>query len=321
MPFVLTLIAAPASPVPGPAAVGRVPEGIVLNTDAVDAVRQALSNIGAEPMSPQWLSPADAPGAACDIPFADIAPDQAESAAKQALSPFYPEGGIDVIAQSSEGRKKSILIADMDSTIVTSETLDDLAEYAGIKDHIAAITARAMNGELDFREALNERVGLLKGLSSDTIDKTFNAIHFTPGARTLVQTMKANGATCVLISGGFTVFADRVGAHCGFDQVFANTLGVAEGALTGIVHEPIVDKDTKRATLIATAKDKGVSLEQTVAVGDGANDLPMLQTAGFGVAFHGKPTVVAGAPHALNATDLTGLLFAQGYRLDEFVTD
>lgn len=320
MPFVLTLIAASPSSEPGPAAVGRIPEGILLNTEAVNAIRQALFDIGADVMSPKWLTQPNSLGGACDIPFEDISPDQASSAAQQVLASLYPEGGIDAIAQSTENRKKTILIADMDSTIVTSETLDDLAEYAGIKDRIAAITARAMNGELDFREALNERVGLLKGLSSDTIDKTYDEIRFTPGARTVVQTMKANGATCVLISGGFTVFADRVGAHCGFDQVFANTLGVADGALTGTVHEPIVDKDTKRDTLIATAKDLGVCLEQTVAVGDGANDLPMLQTAGLGVAFHGKPTVVSGAPYALSATDLTGLLFAQGYHQDDFIT-
>ncbi len=321
MPFVLTLIAAPAHPVPGPGAIGTPPEGSLLTVAAIDAVRRALSAIGAEVMSPSWLTPPDTVGGACDLPFEDISADQADSAARQALSLLYPNGGIDVIAQSASGRKKAILIADMDSTIVTSETLDDLAEYAGIKDHIAAITARAMNGELDFREALNERVGLLKGLSATTIDKTFDAIRFTPGGRTVVQTMKSNGATAVLISGGFTVFADRVGAACGFDRVFANTLGVADGALTGTVSEPIVDKDTKRQTLIATATELGVPLDAAVAVGDGANDLPMLQTAGLGVAFHGKPTVVAGAPFALNATDLTGLLFAQGYHRDEFICD
>jgi len=321
MPFILTLISAPPVEHPGPGSLGRFPDGICLNTDAVDTVRRALAKLGAEVMSPSWLTPPGSAGSACDIPFEDISPDQADSAARSALMSLYPEGGIDVIAQCEKNRKKSILIADMDSTMVSSETLDDLAEYAGIKDHIAAITARAMNGELDFREALNERVGLLKDLPADTIEKTYQAIQFTPGGRTAVRTMSKHGATTVLISGGFLCFANRVGAACGFDKVFANDLHIANDKLVGTVGEPIVDKETKRATLIATAREKGVTLEDAVAVGDGANDLPMLQAAGLGVAFHGKPTVIAGARAALNFSDLTGLLFAQGYHQDAFIVD
>ena len=321
MSFVLTLIAAPRVEIPGPGSLGRFPDGVPLAADAIDAVRAALNALGAETAPPDWLDTPEAAGSACDVGFDGLATDQADAAARAALDPFYPTGGIDVIAQSSRGRKKTVFVADMDSTIVTAETLDEMAAYAGIKDHIAAITARAMNGELDFKSALRERVGLLEGLPADTIAKTLEHIRFTPGGRAVVRTMRANGATTVLISGGFLPFARPVGAHCGFDRVFANDLLVEHGALTGRVGEPILDRDAKLATLVATATETGVGLDATLAVGDGANDLPMIQAAGLGVAFHGKPTVVAGARAALNWGDLTGLLFAQGYHRDAFVCD
>jgi phosphoserine phosphatase len=321
MSFVLTLIAAPRVEIPGPGSLGRFPEGVPLTAKAIDAVRAALAALGAETSAPDWLDTPEAPGSACDVGFDHLAPDQADAAARAALDSFYPNGGLDVIAQSSQGRKKTVFVADMDSTIVTAETLDEMAAYAGIKDHIAAITARAMNGELDFKSALRERVGLLKGLPADTITKTLEQIRFTPGGRAVVRTMRANGATTVLISGGFLPFAKPVGKHCGFDRVFANDLIVKNDALTGEVGEPILDRDAKLATLVATATETGVGLDATLAVGDGANDLPMIQAAGLGVAFHGKPTVVAGARAALNWSDLTGLLFAQGYHRDAFVCD
>ncbi|MBN2752301.1 MAG: phosphoserine phosphatase SerB [Rhodospirillaceae bacterium] len=321
MTFVLTLIAAPHTDVPGPGSLGRFPGGVPLPLSAIDAVRAALAHLGAETTSPQWLDRPETIGSACDLPFSGLNPDQADSAARVALMPLFPNGGIDVIAQSANGRKKAVLIADMDSTFVTGETLDDLAAHAGLKDHIAAITARAMNGELDFRTALTERVGLLKDLPEATIDATYAELRFTPGGRATVMTMRAQGASTVLISGGFLPFASRVAEACGFDRVFANDLIIKNGKLTGQVADPILDRDSKRATLFSTAAEKGVGLEATLAVGDGANDLPMIQAAGLGVAFHGKPTVVAGARAALNFADLTGLLFAQGYHRDEFVTD
>jgi phosphoserine phosphatase len=321
MPFVLTLIAAPRVAYPGPGSLGRFPEGVTLSAAALDAVRHAMTQIGAEACSPRWLTDADAPGAAVDLPFAGIDPDQADAAARAALSPLYPKGGIDVIAQKSAGRKKTILIADMDSTMVTGETLDELAGHVGLKDHIAAITARAMNGEIDFRTALKERVGLLKGLTAAALDETLAAVRFTPGGREAVMTMRANGATTVLISGGFLPFARPVAAACGFDRVFANDLLTEDGKLTGEVAEPILDRNVKLATLLSTAAELGVGADAALAVGDGANDLPMIQAAGLGVAFHGKPKVVEGARAALNFADLTGLLFAQGYHRDAFVCE
>ena len=321
MSFVLTLIAAPRVEIPGPGSLGRFPEGVPLSAGAIDAVRASLTALGAETAAPDWLDTPEAAGSACDIGFEGLAIDQADAAARAALDQLYPTGGIDVIAQSSTGRKKTVFVADMDSTIVTAETLDEMAAYAGIKDHIAAITARAMNGELDFKSALRERVGLLKGLPADTIAKTLEQIRFTPGGRAVVQTMRANGATTVLISGGFLPFARPVAEHCGFDRVFANDLIIENHALTGKVGEPILDRDSKLSTLVGTAAETGVGLDATMAVGDGANDLPMIQAAGLGVAFHGKPTVVAGARAALNWGDLSGLLFAQGYHRDAFVCD
>lgn len=321
MSSVLTLIAAPAVAVPGPGSLGRFPEGVPLAAAAVDAARAALDALGADTASPAWLAALGAAGSACDLAFEGLAPDQAEAAARAALDPLYPTGGLDVIAQSAEGRKKSVLVADMDSTIVTAETLDELAAFAGIKDHIAAITARAMNGELDFKSALRERVGLLKGLPASAIAATLSDIRYTPGGRAVVRTMRAHGAVTVLISGGFLPFARPVGAHCGFDRVFANDLLFDGDTLSGRVAEPILDRNAKLETLIATAAETGVPMSATLAVGDGANDLPMIQAAGLGVAFHGKPTVVAGARAALNWGDLTGLLFAQGYHRDAFVCD
>ncbi len=321
MPFVLTLIAAPRVAHPGPGSLGAFPEGVTLSAAALDAVRHGMAQIGAEVCSPRWLADAAAPGAACDIPFAGLDPDQADSAARAALAPLYPKGGIDVIAQKAAGRKKTILIADMDSTFVTGETLDELADRAGLKEHIAAITARAMNGELDFRAALKERVGLLKGLPVAAIADTLAQVRHTPGGRTAVMTMRAHGATTVLISGGFLPFARPVAAACGFDRAFANDLVIENGCLSGEVAEPILDRNAKLATLLATAAELGVAADAALAVGDGANDLPMIQAAGLGVAFHGKPSVVAGARAALNFADLTGLLFAQGYHRDAFVCE
>jgi phosphoserine phosphatase len=213
-----------------------------------------------------------------------------------------------------------LLVADMDSTIVTGETLDELADFAGLKPRIAEITARAMNGELDFKAALRERVGMLKGLPIAALEQTWQRIRLTPGARELVATMRAHGAFAVLVSGGFSFFTSRVAALCGLDQHRSNVLMDDGSVLTGRVAEPILDRDTKLATLIQLAAERGLPLSATLAVGDGANDLDMLRAAGLGVAFRAKPIVAAAADARVDHTDLRALLFAQGYRASDIVT-
>ena len=227
---------------------------------------------------------------------------------------------IDAIATSAQGQRKRLLIADMDSTIVTSETLDELAAFAGLKEQIAEVTRRAMNGELDFKEALRYRVSLLKGLQLAALEETWRATELMPGAMELVRTMKRSGATTALVSGGFTFFTSRVAARCGFDIHRSNTLLDDGASLTGLVAEPILDKDSKRASLLELAAMQGIGLEETLAVGDGANDLPMITAAGLGVAFHAKPVVAAVAKAQVRFGDLRALLFAQGYRAGEFVS-
>jgi phosphoserine phosphatase len=207
----------------------------------------------------------------------------------------------------------------MDSTIVTSETLDELAAEAGLKDAIAAITQRSMNGEIDFAEALRARVGMLKGLPLTALARTWAATNVTNGAAELVATMRANGAITALVSGGFTYFTGRVAALLGFDLHRANTL-IDDGAtLTGKVGEPILDRHAKRQTLLELTSTHDIPLTQTLAVGDGANDLDMLQTAGLGVAFHAKHIVAQATRAKVKHGNLRALLFAQGYRADEFV--
>jgi phosphoserine phosphatase len=227
---------------------------------------------------------------------------------------------IDAIATPAEGRRKALLVADMDSTIVTGETLDELADFAGLKPRIADITARAMNGELDFKAALRERVGMLMGLPVTALEETWQRIRLTPGARELVATMRAHGAYTVLVSGGFSFFTSRVAALSGFDQHRSNVLMDDGTALTGRVAEPIVDRDTKLATLREFAAERGLPLSATLAVGDGANDLDMLRAAGLGVAFRAKPIVAAEARARVDHADLRALLFAQGYRASDVVT-
>jgi phosphoserine phosphatase len=252
---------------------------------------------------PEILSPGEAADIACAVP-----PDLDLVRAALDGAP------IDAIAQPAGQRKKSLLIADMDSTIVAVETLDELADFAGIKDQIAAITRRAMNGELDFKDALRERVGMLKGLGVDALEKTWERIRLTPGARELVATMRAHDAVTALVSGGFTFFTSRVAAELGFDLHHANTLLDDGTTLTGAVGEPILDRDTKVSTLRALAEQRGIPLVATLAVGDGANDLAMIATAGLGVAFHAKPIVAAAARACVDHADLRALLFVQGYR-------
>ncbi len=251
-------------------------------------------------------------GEAADIPCAGP-PDPAAVAAALGEAP------VDAIATRARGRRKGLLVADMDSTIVTTETLDELAAYAGLKDHIAAITSRAMNGELDFVTALRERVGMLKGLSLDALEHTWKATILTPGARELVATMRAHNATTALVSGGFSFFTGRVAETVGFHLHRSNALLDDGRALTGEVAEPVLDKDAKLAALRELAAARGLKMAATLAVGDGANDLPMILEAGLGVAFHAKPVVAAQARAQVRHGSLRTLLFAQGYRGEDIV--
>lgn len=276
-------------------------------------VGRALDRLGADLGPTSWL----APDRACDIEAERIDPEQAEAAARAV--PVQPDMPLDIIAQPAEGRCKRMLIADMDSTIVQEETLDELAAAVGLKDKIAAITARAMNGELDFKEALAERVAYLEGLDESALAETAGRMTMTPGARTLVRTMKANGAHCVLVSGGFTYFTERVAGIAGFDSHHGNVLEIANGKLTGRAVPPLRDKDDKLTTLQAEATTHGLPMAAVLAVGDGANDLPMLQTAGLGIAYHAKPAVREAARFCVDHNDLTALLFAQGYSAADFV--
>lgn len=252
------------------------------------------------------------PGEAADIPLT-TAPDI------DALRDVIGDAPIDAIATTDEHRRKRLLVADMDSTVVTGETLDELADFAELKQKIAAITARAMNGELDFKAALRERVAMLRGLPLDALERTWERVRLTGGAHELVATMRAQGAYTALVSGGFSFFTSRVAALCGFDMHRSNRLLDDGNALTGDVGEPILDRDTKLAMLTKLAAERALPLTATLAVGDGANDLDMLRAAGLGVAFHAKPVVAAGARARVDHANLRALLFAQGYHAGELV--
>ena len=298
MSHVLTLIADPA--------------GVALEPAAVEAARAAIVASGARPGKPDWLAPA----IACDIAVEAAEPDAVEAAARRALD----RAPYDVAIQPVGARRKRLLVADMESTIIRNEMLDELAEFAGIRDRIADITRRAMNGELDFVAALRERVGLLKGLDAAILEQAAARIAIMPGAATLVRTMRAHGAYTALVSGGFRVFTGPIARALGFDEDNANVLEIAEGRLTGTVAEPILGRDAKLATLKRVAAAHGLDPADALAVGDGANDLDMLKAAGLGVAFHAKPIVAAAARIRVDRGDLTALLFLQGYRASEFVT-
>jgi len=290
MQQVLTLCAAPGA----------------LAASHLATARDALSvPVGA----PAWLAPDEA----ADIPFEAEDPAAVGERVRAALA----GDPVDVNAGPAEGRRKRLLIADMDSTMIIGESLDDLAEHAGIRDRIAAITARAMRGELDFEGALRERVAMLKGLPAATIDAVVDGLRLTPGAEELVATMKAAGAYCALVSGGFTPMTGAIRARLGFDEDRANTLHVADGELTGTVGEPILGRDAKLATLRELCAAKGLSLAATVTVGDGANDLAMLEAAGMGVAFRAKPAVRDAAGFRIDHADLRGLLYLQGFSARE----
>lgn len=242
---------------------------------------------------------------------------QAEPEAFTAFRDRLVDAPCDIILQAAAGRRKNLLVADMESTIIENEMLDELAEIAGIGEHIAKITRRAMNGELDFEAALKERVALLKGLPMAALDESWARVRLIPGADELVSTMRADGAYCCLVSGGFTVYTELVGHWLGFHHHQANRLKITDNALSGIVEEPILGRAAKLDALLSYATARKLDPAQALAVGDGANDLAMLTGAGLGIAFHAKPSVRTQAQHRIDHADLRALLFAQGYRLHD----
>jgi phosphoserine phosphatase len=297
MSHVLTLIATPAA--------------AAVSEECAKAVRAALRGLGAHLGPTDWL----APGIACDLPFEGLDPDQAQAAATLALA-GQP---VDCVAQPLQGRRRTVLVADMESTIIEQEMLDELGDLVGARARIAAITQRAMNGEIDFKGALRERVALLAGLDAFVLDAMIGRIVYMPGARTLLATLKRAGVHCALVSGGFKIFTDHVRRTLGFDEDQANDLVIEAGKLTGAVVEPILDKDAKREALIRITSARRAPLAESMTVGDGANDLPMLMAAGIGVAFRAKPSVAAQARARIDHGDLTALLYIQGYRAGELI--
>jgi phosphoserine phosphatase len=255
-------------------------------------------------------------GMAADIYFTG----DAQAARAQLLRMFdrYP---IDVIVQPVATRTKKLLVADMDSTMITIECIDELADFVGRKAEVSAVTEAAMRGELDFVAALDARVALLKGLPVATLQQCYDErVRYSPGAHTLIQTMKAHGAKTVLVSGGFTFFTSRVRDYLGFASDHSNTLDIDGDVLAGTVSRPIVTADVKRATLIEHCAQLGLSTNDALAIGDGANDIPMIEAAGLGVAYRAKPKTEAAADASLNHTDLTALLYAMGIAQADWIT-
>ncbi|MDB5360462.1 MAG: serB [Rhodospirillales bacterium] len=289
--------------------ISAVRDGLAAET--VDAIGDALGNLGADVGRPDWL----APRTVCDLPFADLNDDQADAAARALLG----AAPVDVLAQPVPERRKRLLIADMESTLIENEMLDELADYVGKRAEIAEITARAMNGELDFRGALDARVKLLAGLDESVLDESARRIRYMPGAQALMQTMQANGALTAIVSGGFRCYTALVAKTLGVGRDFGNVLEIKRGKLTGQVVPPVLGRAAKLETLVRLAAEAGLPLAATLATGDGANDLDMIGAAGLGVAFRAKPIVAAQAKWRVMHGDLTALLYAQGYREGEIV--
>jgi phosphoserine phosphatase len=296
MSLVATLICNPANP--------------ALDSTVLDGARAILPSAGPA----RWLWDE----VAADIPFGDGSEDIGAIARR--LREAREDLPIDIVVQPVLARRKKLFLADMDSTMIGQECIDELADFAGLKAHVAAITERAMRGEIAFEPALRERVALLKGLSVDVVGKVIKErITLTPGGRELVATMRAHGAYTCLISGGFTLFTEVIADMIGFQENRGNTLIVSDGKLSGEVQEPILGRDAKLATLIELRESFDLDNIDTVVAGDGANDLGMIQQAGLGVAFHAKPAVASAAAARIDYGDLTALLYAQGFKREEFV--
>lgn len=294
MSFVATLIAHPSNP--------------ILTSVVGEGVAKAILASGL-----YWL----ADGIACDIAI----PDGVDlKIVEENIQREIAGKPIDFAIQNTDTRRKKMLIADMDSTMIEQECIDELAAEVGLKDKVSFITARAMNGEIEFDAALRERVGLLKGMSVDVVDEVIRSrITLMSGAKTLVSTMKQNGAYCALVSGGFTVFTGPISQEIGFDEHRSNVLLKKDGVLSGQVADPILGMQAKVDALNEISQRLGIEPQDAIAVGDGANDLGMLSLAGSGVALHAKPTVAAQAKIRLDYADLTALLYLQGYRKSDFV--
>jgi phosphoserine phosphatase len=284
---------------------------LVLTTDPAapaldDAVVARARAALLEQAAPIWL----APGEACEIACAGARIDEVRAALAGAP--------VDANLVPAANRRKRVLVADMESTLIENEMLDDLATTVGIGAEVADITRRTMNGELDFRDSVRERVALLAGLPVERMEEAATRIRLMPGAATFIATMRAHGAYTAIVSGGFKVFTVEVRALLGMDEDQANDLEIAAGALTGEVREPVLGRDAKETALLRIAAARGLSADDALTVGDGANDLAMLARAGLGVAFRAKPAVAAQVPVRIMHGDLTALLFLQGYRRDEF---
>ena len=277
------------------------------------ATAAALSGVLPGAGASAWLDP----GLVLDIPFLGARPDL--PAHRAALRTLLGDAPVDVVVQPAAGRRKRLLLADMDSTVIHQECIDELADFAGLKAEVSAITERAMRGELPFEPALRERVALLRGLPVATVDAVLtDRITLVTGGTALVRTMKANGGYCALVSGGFTLFTAAIAARVGFDEHRANTLEVEGDHLAGSVAEPILGREAKLERLLALRDTLALDRAEVLAVGDGANDLAMLGEAGLGVAFHAKPAVAAAAHARIDHCDLDALLFIQGYARQEF---
>jgi phosphoserine phosphatase len=295
MTHVATLISNPAQP--------------ALDAATLAAAREALP----QAQTPRWLDD----GIAADIPFTPNADDKATADRVLAALGRRP---VDVVVQPVATRRKRLLVADMDSTMIGQECIDELADYVGLKRHVAAITERAMRGEIAFEPALRERVALLKGLPVTTVDEVIaKRITLMPGGRALVATMRAHGSTTCLVSGGFTLFTGRIAKMIGFDEHRGNVLIIENEKLAGRVAEPVLGREAKLATLVELCDRLGLAPEETLAAGDGANDLTMIEAAGLGVAYRAKPKVAEAAHARIDHGDLTALLYAQGYARGEFV--
>ena len=277
----------------------------------VERVHQTLPGAS----EPQWLDP----DAAADISFsADSVADQRAIAGQ--VRSLLGDAPVDVVVQPANVRRKKLFVADMDSTMIGQECIDELADYIGRKSQVAAITERAMRGEIAFEEALRARLAVLEGLSLSVIEEVITQrVTITPGARTLVATMRKDGAYTCLVSGGFTLFTRRIAKMIGFDEHRANILMIEGECLAGRVEEPILGREAKLHTLLNLRQKLRLAPEETLAAGDGANDIPMIEAAGLGVAYRAKPAVVAAAHARIDHGDLTALLYAQGYRREEFV--
>jgi phosphoserine phosphatase len=295
MSHIATLISNPAKP--------------AVTDAAIAGVRAALPAAG----EPVWL----AEGIASDLPFEAGTADLRQLA--DALRRTLAQAPIDVVVQKAKGRRKRLYLTDMDSTVIDQECIDELADFVAMKPRIAEITDRAMRGEIEFEPALRERVGLLRNLPVSVIAEVIEKrITLTSGAKTVVATMRAQGAYTCLVSGGFTHFTDKIGAALGFDEQRGNVLTIEDGKIAGVA-EPILGREAKLQTLRELTARFKLRPDETLVSGDGANDLPMIEAAGMGVAFHARPIVAAAAHARIDHGDLTALLYLQGYRRDEFV--